>query len=124
MKIILENGDTAAYRIRGYEPGQVTINDRVIITSAIVTPDKLYADWPPARFEQLKLEHMEAVIELSPEIVLLGTGQRQHFPARNIMLSLLERGIGLEVMDTGSACRTYNILMSEGRRVAAALIIR
>lgn len=124
MKMILENGDAAAYRIRGYEPGRVTINDRVIETSTIVTPDKLYADWPPSRFEQLEIEHITAVIELSPEIVLLGTGQRQHFPARNIMLSLLERGIGLEVMDTGSACRTYNILMSEGRRVAAALIIR
>lgn len=123
MKMILENGDTAAYRIRGYAPGRITVNEWVIETSAIVTPGKLLRDWPPSHFEDLERAHMDSIIELTPEIVLLGTGQRQHFPSRDIMLSLLERGIGLEVMDTHSACRTYNILMPEGRRVVAALII-
>lgn len=124
MKMIRENGDALAYRIQGYAPGRITVNEWVIETSAIVTPDKLLRDWPPSHFEDLNRTHMDAIIELAPEIVLLGTGQRQQFPSRNIMLSLLERGIGLEVMDTPSACRTYNILMPEGRRVVAALIIQ
>lgn len=124
MKLILENGDAAAYRIKGYAPGRITINEQVIETSAIVTPDKLLPDWPPRHFEELERAHMDAIIALTPEIALLGTGQRQYFPARNVILSLLEQGIGIEVMDTPSACRTYNILMAEGRQVAAALIIR
>ncbi|MCO6440383.1 MAG: Mth938-like domain-containing protein [Nitrococcus mobilis] len=124
MKMILETGDVTAYRIKSYEPGRVTINEWVIETSAIVTPNRLLRGWPPRYFGDLERAHMEAIIDLAPEIVLLGTGPQQHFPPRNIMLSLLERGIGLEIMDTPSACRTYNILMSEGRRVVAALIIR
>ncbi|EAR21531.1 Mth938-like domain-containing protein [Nitrococcus mobilis] len=123
MKMILENGDVKAYRIKSYEPGRVTINEWVLETSAVVAPDKLLRGWPPRHFEELEPMHIDAIIELAPEIVLLGTGPQQHFPPRNIMLSLLERGIGLEIMDTPSACRTYNILMSEGRRVVAALII-
>ena len=124
MKMILEKGDAAAYRINGYASGRITINDWVIETSTILTPNRVLTEWPPERFEDLEPAHMEAIIELTPEIVLLGTGQRQCFPSRNIMLSVLERGIGLEVMNTPSACRTYNILMAEGRRVVAALIIR
>ncbi len=124
MKMILETGDVTAYRIKSYESGRIIINEWAIKTSAIVTPDRLLQGWPPRYFEDLERAHMEAIITLAPEIVLLGTGPQQHFPSRNIMLSLLERGIGLEIMDTPSACRTYNILMSEGRRVAAALIIR
>lgn len=123
MKMILEKGDAAAYRINGYASGRITVNDWVIETSTILTPDRLLTQWPPVRFEDLEPTHMAAIIELTPEIVLLGTGPHQRFPSRNIMLSLLERGIGLEVMNTPSACRTYNILMAEGRRVLAALII-
>lgn len=123
MKMILENSDAAAYWITNYAPGRVTINRQVIEASVIVTPDSLFCDWPPGRFEDLNRAHMDPIIELAPDVVLLGTGLRQYFPSRNIMLSLLERAIGLEVMDTHSACRTYNILMHEGRRVVAALII-
>ncbi|MDN5848957.1 MAG: Mth938-like domain-containing protein [Nitrococcus sp.] len=123
MKMILENSDAAAYWITNYAPGRISINGQVIETSVIVTPDRLLCDWSPGHFEDLDRTHMDPIIELAPDVVLLGTGQRQHFPSRDIMLSLLERDIGLEVMDTHSACRTYNILTHEGRRVVAALII-
>jgi uncharacterized protein len=124
MKMILEKGDAASNRIRHYEPGQLTINDRVLETSVLVTPGTDLRDWPPATFEDLVPEHATPILDLEPEVVLLGTGPSQRFPEREIMLAFLERGIGIEVMDTASACRTYNILMAEDRRVVAALIIR
>ena len=71
----------------------------------------------------LTAEHLEAVLGESTQVLILGTGTRQHFPAPKVQFALLERGIGLEVMDTGAACRTYNILVSEGRDVVAALLL-
>ncbi|MDN5870086.1 MAG: Mth938-like domain-containing protein [Nitrococcus sp.] len=123
MKMILENSAAAVNWITNYAPGRVTINGQVIKNSVIVTPDRLLCDWRPGHFEDLERAHMDPIIELGPDVALIGTGERQHFPSRDIMLSLLERNIGLEVMDTHSACRTYNILTHEGRRVVAALII-
>lgn len=123
MKVLLDNGAGAAYLIRRYEPGRITINDETVTASVVLTPETLLRDWPPSRFEDLERTHLDAVLELEPEVVLLGTGESQRFPSRDIMLTLLERGIGIEVMDTAAACRTYNILMGEGRRVAAALIV-
>jgi uncharacterized protein len=67
--------------------------------------------------------HFEVIAGLEPEIVLLGTGGRQRFPRPSLLRSLLARGVGVEIMDTAAACRTYNIIMLEGRRVAAALLL-
>lgn len=122
MKMALEKGDGRVYLIRRYDSGRVTVNDETVTSSVLLTPETLQ-DWPPARFEELERAHLDPVLELEPEVVLLGTGESQRFPSREFMLALLQRGIGIEVMDTASACRTYNILMGEGRRVAAALIV-
>jgi uncharacterized protein len=75
------------------------------------------------RIEDLEVEHLQAVLALEPQIILLGTGERQVFPAPAIAAAVQAAGIGLEVMDTRAACRTYNVLVQEGRRVAAALIV-
>lgn len=122
MKLTQEYGSADAYRIRGYDPGRFYINDQTVETSVLVAVDTLDRGWPPTRFEDLTTEHLKPVLALDPEIVLLGTGPEQHFPPREFMRLLLEKGIGLEVMDTASACRTYNVLMVEGRRVVAALL--
>ncbi len=91
--------------------------------SLVVTPRQLIRDWPPQSFEELSIAHFKLIAELQPELVLLGSGARLRFPHPNLTASLLEQGIGVDVMDTGAACRTYNILMGEGRNVAAALLM-
>lgn len=111
------------FQIRGYGQGYITVNDRDHGSSLIVTPRRLVTDWPPERFADLEEAHFELILELEPEIVLLGTGARQRFPHPRLTRPLLGRGIGVEVMDTAAACRTYAIVMAEGRRVAAALLM-
>ena len=122
MKINLESG-TGQNLIRAYAAGSITINQEVYTSSLILTPQRIIADWPPVRFADLTAPDFEAIAVLRPEVVVLGTGLRLQFPAPGIIRSLVEAKIGLEVMDTGAACRTYNILMSDGRRVAAALLM-
>lgn len=122
MKLTREQGATEDYRIRGYEPGRIFVDEQAIETSIIVAGSVLRQDWPPRTFDELEPSHLEPILELDPEIVLLGTGERQHFPHRAFMRVMLEKGIGLEVMDTASACRTYHVLMAEGRMVVAALL--
>lgn len=115
--------DTGRHFIKGYGPGWINVNEREIHRSVIVTPDRLVTDWPPQTFADLEEMHFEAITRLEPEIVLLGTGSRQRFPRPRLIQSLLARGAGVEVMDTAAACRTYNIVMLEERRVAAALLM-
>ncbi len=122
MKMSLD-GAEGTYRIQGYSDGEIRINDVRYRQSLLVTPDTLITEWGPESVATTGQGDFKAVHELDPEVVLLGTGVQQTFPSRELMLSVLETGVGLEVMDTASACRTYNVLMSEGRRVVAALII-
>lgn len=122
MKLIRETGE-GAYRIRAVEPGRITINDDTYTVSVILSLDTLYHPWPVSSANTLGISHLEPVFELEPEIVLLGTGAEQQFPAREVMRAVLQRGIGIEVMDTASACRTFNVLMAEGRRIVAALMV-
>jgi len=117
------DGDLKGNAIRSYGPGRVVVNNHAHFASLILTPTRVIADWPPQELSALRSAHLFQLLELAPEIVLLGTGKRQHFPAPVIYRCLLERRIGLEIMDTGAACRTYNILLSEGRQVAAALFM-
>jgi uncharacterized protein len=122
MKIHLESG-TGQFAIRRYAVGEVAVNETVYTDSIIVTPAKVIPGWPPRVFQDLAAEHFEQVVRLRPEIVLLGTGRRLQFPSPALLTALMRERIGYEIMDTGAACRTYNILMAEGRRVAAALMM-
>jgi uncharacterized protein len=88
----------------------------------IVTPDQV-EPWAVASFESMDVATFEQLRELRSEVVLLGTGIRQRFPNPRLTRALTDAHIGLEVMDTQAACRTYNILVGEGRRVAAALFV-
>lgn len=122
MKLTRETGSAEDHRLRGYEPGRIFVNDEAIETSVLIAGAVLDRDWPPESFDQLQPGHLDTILELDPEIVLLGTGASQRFPGRDFMRVMLEKGIGLEVMDTASACRTYHVLMAEGRQVVAALL--
>jgi len=122
MKIQLD--DTGGrYAITAYVPGQVSINRAIYTRSLIVSPDRLIADWAPADLSGLAREHLDALLALVPEVVLLGTGHSLRFPHPSLLEGLVRAGIGHEIMDTGAACRTYNVLMGEGRRVVAGLLI-
>ena len=86
--------------------------------------DALIANWPPATLDDLQVNHLEPIFELQPELVLLGTGARQRFPSPEVRAAFAAQKIGLESMDLGAACRTFNILVQEDRRVAAALFLK
>jgi uncharacterized protein len=120
MKISLDNG-TASYRITAYSPGRIMINEEVI-ESAIILSARGFRPWPAESIATLTESLMSIALEEQPDILLLGTGQRQQFPSPAIMKPVAEAGTGLEVMDTAAACRTYNVLMSEDRHVVAALL--
>jgi len=109
--------------ITAYDAGSIAVNGRRLTKSFLLTPQRLIEDWSPASFDSLTEADLGVVAELGCPIVLLGTGTRQRFPAPVLLRPLIERRMGVEVMDTYAACRTYNILMAEGRDVAAALII-
>lgn len=109
--------------VRAYSRSELRIGETRVRTSCIVTADRLITDWTPHCIEALTPEHLAQVLELEPQVVLLGTGPHQRFPPAAIRSLLAERGVGLEVMDLGAACRTFNILVQEERRVAAALFL-
>ncbi len=108
---------------RACSPDSVTVIDRVLTRSFILAPDRLVEEWPVIRAEQFDLAAIEAIVALDPEVVLLGTGTRQVFPPRETHAALLKRRIGVEVMNNAAACRTYNLLAGEGRRVIAAVML-
>ncbi len=131
MKLHLTTAENN-YLITAYGLGDdgffVEINKQKYAHSLIVMADQLILDWQAADFASsglasLSSAHFERLIELKPEVVLLGTGERHQFLHPKIYQSLTAQGIPLECMTTAAACRTYNILMSEGRNVAAALLV-
>jgi uncharacterized protein len=122
LKLHLESA-TAKNAITGYGEGYVMVNRQRFERSLVVLPERIISDWPATSFEALAPEHLAALAGLDLEIILLGTGARLRFPRPEIMQSLMRSGVGVEVMDVQAACRTYNILLAEERRVAAALLI-
>ena len=106
----------------GYGEGYVSVNDERHTGNIVVAPDQVTA-WDARSPETLQPAHLQAVLALNPEIVILGTGARLQFPRPEIMRPLTEASVGFEAMDTRAACRTYNILMAEGRRVVAAIFV-
>lgn len=108
--------------VSAYDTCSFTINGVCHGNSLLLTPESVDV-WPVSGFAGLSAASLEAVCALKPALVLIGTGSRQHFPAPAVLRPLIEARIGFEIMDTGSACRTYNLLAGEGRRVAAALLL-
>ena len=122
MKLQLEN-PAGTNLVRSYGPGQLRIGERTHSTSLIVTATAIIAPWRPRMAQELSAADLEPLLGLAPEVVLLGTGARQQFPDVQVLRILHQLRIGVEVMDTSAACRTYNVLVTEGRSVAAALIV-
>lgn len=122
MKFTLESGGLVnAITARG--PREVHVRERVFTGSVVLTAREALPDWPARDAATLAVEHLDAVLALGPDLVVLGTGERQVFPPPAILAHAARRSVGLEVMDNAAACRTYNVLLHEGRNVAVALIL-
>jgi len=109
--------------VRTCTPEAITIVDRPITRSFVLAPDRVVEEWPVTRASEFDVAAADVIAGLEPEVVLLGTGERQEFPPREALVSLLRRKIGVEVMDNSAASRTYNLLVSEGRRAVAAFML-
>jgi len=119
-----EDHNSALYKISGYDKDSIGINGIAHYQSLILAPNDLISDWAPQQFEELKTEHLDAFYQLDAEVILLGTGEIQRFPEKEILRRFALEQIGFEIMDTQAACRTFNILMAEGRNVVAGLFLR
>ena len=109
--------------VRAYSDHEIRVGETLLHASCVLRADKLIADWRPQTVADLTLADLDVLLTLDPEIIVLGTGARQRFPAHELIAHVLSRGVGFEVMDTGAACRTYNVLVSEDRRAVAALML-
>ncbi|MRV74963.1 hypothetical protein GJ700_24930 [Duganella sp. FT92W] len=119
----LHPSSTQQYQtVTGYFIGGVEINAQPFNYNLYMLPEVAPRPWPVESFEALAVEHFELLAADQPDVVILGTGERQRFVHPRLTNPLLSKRIGVECMDTNAACRTYNILMGEGRRVTLALL--
>lgn len=121
MDLTLQHPGTHLFIRSASEQGIHVVND-VYPSAIILSAREVVADWPVSSVEDLKIEHLEKILELAPEVVLIGTGKQQVFLPPERMMFFYERNVGIEVMATAAACRTFNVLVSESRNVVAALI--
>ena len=122
MKFQAEDNQ-AAYTVSAHGPGFVEINRVRYAGGVCVGSDTPPEPWGEAGFESLTEQDFSRLAEIRPEIVIVGTGNSQRFAHPSLMRALIQHGIGFEVMSTAAACRTYNILVGEGRRAVAALLV-
>ena len=114
---------SGANTITGYGDGYVEINQIPYAHAVLLSSDGAISAWPVESFNNLEASHFAQMVELKPELILIGTGSKQRFPKPELLKSLILAKIGFEIMDSQAACRTYNILVGEGRQVLLALIV-
>ena len=114
--------DGAATRISAYGPGYFAVGERVLRHGIVIGADGAVTPWPPVLPSDLDEERLREIIAGDPEVVLLGTGDRQAFLPPDLLRLFAENGLAVEVMDTPAACRTFNVLAAEHRKVAAGLL--
>lgn len=119
MKFTEDTG-SARYRITGYGQGWVQVNGEKLESSFILGPQTLVTDWKPQNIQELTASNLEQLFDIQAEVIIIGSGTKQQFPPAETWRALVQNGTGFEVMTTEAACRTYNVLLSEARRIAAA----
>lgn len=122
MQLVHEQPDFEFF-LRGADGRSALVNERRLTASFIVAPDRLLEDWPARDAAALRPDDLAPLLALQPELIVLGTGERQVFPPPDTQAACLARGIGLESMANAAAARTYDVLASEGRRVVAGFIL-
>jgi uncharacterized protein len=114
---------SGANTITGYGDGYVEINKTPYAHAVVLSSDGAISEWSASAFEDLNTSHFSQLVDLKPELILIGTGSHQRFPKPELLKALIDAKIGFEIMDSQAACRTYNILVGEGRQVLLALIV-
>ena len=122
MKFSEDKGDSR-YRITEYEADWVKVNQDKLYHSFIVSPDQLVTNWRPQHIHELTTADLQPLFDLQAQIILLGSGSTQTFPLPEVWFALAQNGVGFEIMSNDAACRTYNLLSAENRRVAAAFFL-
>ena len=110
--------------IRAYQENRIDINGKLFEKSLVVSNTRLIENWPLRQIDELQGQHLASLLEMNPEVILIGTGSKLVFPPVSSYAPIIKQGIGIEFMDSGAACRTFNILVSEDRSVAAGIIIQ
>ena len=123
MKIELDITNPQFHKIISYSDDSFEIKDKIIKSNIIITKDRLVENWINEGYPHFATQHLNNVISWLPEIIILGTGKTLSFPNQEVYAYVNSRNIGFEVMDTGAACRSYNLLIDEGRNVAACLFL-
>lgn len=118
-----EHRDSNVNVVKQYSQGKVKINANSFEKSLYLTQKTIYENWACQSIDQLNGEHLDQILSLQPEVIILGTGDKQIFPEPKLFAHCLAKGVGLEVMANDAACRTYNILTTEDREVVLALIL-
>ncbi len=109
--------------VTAYGPGWIAIQGEKITHSVLITSEGLRIDWNCRSFKDLNAQHFAQLANLDVELIIFGSGEQLRFPQPEWLVEMMQRRLGLETMDTQAACRTYNILAGEGRKVAAALVL-
>lgn len=120
----LDRDPAHRFVIRSFRPGVLCVGNRDITTPVILAPPDRITTWEAPELPELSIDDFSIALEREPEIILFGTGARQRFPDPALNMHILRIGVGFEVMDTAAACRTFNVLIGEGRHVCAALLLR
>jgi len=118
-----EHRDSNILSVKKYQPGLVKINDIDVYSSCFLSQNELTPDWPCHHISELNTTLLDQLLELAPEVIILGTGEQQTFPDPKLFAYCAQKGIGLEAMDNAAACRTYNVLTTEDREIVLALIL-
>ncbi|MDH4124583.1 MAG: MTH938/NDUFAF3 family protein [Gammaproteobacteria bacterium] len=121
MKFTLESKSAAS--VRRVSATEIMVGNQVWTRPVALTESGVMPDWRPVPVEQLSIDDLAPLIAAGPELIIVGTGEKQVLPNRELMFAMARRGIGLEMMDTAAAARTFNVLLGEGRSVAAALYL-
>jgi len=118
-----EFNDQSALIITSYDDDHIVINERPYYSSLVITLKQIDPDWAPVKPSDISIDKIEELLDHQPEIILLGTGHKTVFPEPEAIVLCAQAGVGLEVMDSASACRTYNVLLSEERKIVAGLLL-
>lgn len=114
---------SSQYLFTGHGAGYVAINDKIFRQPVVVMAGSIRTDWPATDFASLEPRHFDYFLELKPDVLLIGTGAQQQFARPELFKELIKARIGIEFMTTPAACRTYNILVAEERKVIAAVLV-
>ncbi len=123
MKIELDSEFSTSNKIISYSNDSFKLKDTLVETNLVISKDRLIKNWLVDSYQNLATQHLDQIISWQPELIIIGIGNAPSFPNPELTAHAASKNIGLEIMDTGAACRSYNLLVDEGRDVVACLFL-